>query len=80
MIKYSDLKGTKYVFSNEDVNSLLDILSDVIYSKYDIDDSGEICNEHFENSYTNINDSEVLNKHRDLLIQFLSTHRSNHVV
>ena len=80
MIKHSDLKGTKYVFSNEEVNSLLDILSDVIYSKYDIDADGEICNEGFENSYGDINDSEVLNKHRKLLIQFLSTHRSNHVV
>lgn len=80
MIKHSDLKGTKYVFSNEDVNLLLDILFDVVTSDYDIDDSGEICNEGFENSYGDINDSEVINKHRKLLIQFLSTHRSNHVV
>ena len=80
MIKHSDLKGTKYEFSNEDVNVLLDILSDVIYSKYDIDDNGEICNEEFENSYGDINESEALDKHRKLLIQFLSTHRSNHIV
>ena len=80
MITQSDLKGTKYIFSKEDVNSLLDILSDVIYSNYDIDADGDICNAEFDNSYNDITDSEVVIKHKELLIQFLSTHRSNHII
>ena len=71
----------QYQYSHDEVITLLKILSDIVYVHYDIDEDGELCNERFENSWKNLDESDEVNLIRDnrkLLARFASTNQSNH--
>lgn len=68
----------QYQYSHDEVMSLLRILSDIVYVHYNINNDGELCNERFENCWTNLDVSDEVNKHRDLLARFASTNQNNH--
>lgn len=71
----------QYQYSHDEVITLLKILSDIVYVHYDIDKNGTLCNERFENSWTNLDESDEVNLIRDnrkLLARFASTNQSNH--
>lgn len=71
----------QYQYSYDEVITLLKILSDIVYVHYNIDNNGELCNIRFENSWTNLDESDELNlsnEHRNLLARFASTQQKAH--
>lgn len=68
----------QYQYSYDEVMSLLQILSDIVYVHYGIDKNGDMCNIEFENGWTNLDESDEANKHRELLGRFASTNIKGH--
>ena len=79
---FIDTKSKEYQYSYDELITLLKILSDIVYVHYNIDNNGDLCNIRFENSWTNLDDSDELNlsnEHRKLLARFASTGQQNHI-
>lgn len=75
---YNDTTSKEYQYSYDEVISLLKILSDIVYVHYNVDNNGNLCNIKFENSWTNLDESDEVNKHRELLARFASTGQQHH--